>query len=98
MNVVKHSNAKKIEHFLIGFDPESKEWISLLSETFYDIYLHYNYQFTTILQHPTDAWSKVYFDSFQTQIRQLKCKQIFKVFRIDTRFEMLKYGSQEMGS
>ena len=54
----QHATAKKIEHFLIGFDPESKEWIILLSETFYDIFLHYNYQFVTILEYTTDAWSK----------------------------------------
>ena len=55
---MQHSKAKKIEHFLIGYDPERKEWIDLLCETFFEIFLHYNYQFLTLIKNPIDAWSK----------------------------------------
>ena len=55
----QHSQSKKIEKFLSGFDPEDPKWLNFLASVFFDIFINFNYQFVNLLKSPVDSWSKV---------------------------------------
>ena len=40
----QHNNAKKIEKFFAGYDPEDAKWIKLLVSVFHEIFKAYNVQ------------------------------------------------------